>query len=80
MGSLTGKILLLVLAALAAGTTVRDKALRLKIAGGACAAFVLYALFDADLEVGQALYLYVLIFFLPYSIGTTLQRRFGKKD
>ena len=79
MGNMAGRVLLIVLAALALGVTVTEPKARLKVAGGALALFLLYAAWDPLVDAGPAIYLYVLMFFLPFSFGSWMQRRVGRR-
>lgn len=80
MGSAAGKALLIVLAAIALGATIRDPMARIKTAGGALLLFVLYAWWREDLDVGRGLFLWLFMFFTPFSFGGWMQRKVGKKS
>ena len=75
MGSIAGKLLLVALAALAAGASITDQKTRLKVGGGALLIFLLIAAMREDLDTVGAVYLWILVFAFPFQFGHWLQRR-----
>ena len=79
MERFAGAVLLVVLAALALGVTIRDAKNRLLAVAGAAALFLIYAAVNEDIVTGQALFLFIMLFFLPFSFGAWMKQRLGRR-
>ncbi len=75
-----GTFLVILMAGLALGVMLRDGKTRLKAAAAVLAVFVLYAAVDSQVALAQAVYLFIMLFFFPFSLGLWFQKRFGKKS